>query len=146
MVRVYRSTILPYPAPDIWAYIRDFANCHKWQPAVETSILENRTFADQLGAVRNMQLYIGEKLSEQLISLSDKEYFYRYTIINSEIPLFHYVSESRLYSVSDTQHTFWQWSGVFSTPDGDEQRLAELVGDRVYTAGFEAVRKHFAGV
>ena len=116
MVRVYRSTVLPHPTPDIWAYIRDFANCHTWQPMVETSILENRKFSDQLGAIRNMQLNDGAKLSEQLLSLSDKDYFYRYTIINSQLPLFHYISESRLYPISDTHHTFWEWSGGVYRP------------------------------
>lgn len=44
--------------------------------------------------------------------------------------------------MTDGDATFWEWESRFDTPAGQEQVLAEMVGDNIYSAGFEAVRSY----
>ena len=102
--------------------------------------MEHGLRTDQVGAIRNFVLAGGERVREQLLTLSDKDHCFRYTIVESDIPLSKYVAEVNLKPVTDGDRTFWSWRSRFETPKGRERELAELVADGVYEAGFEAVR------
>ena len=141
MVAVYKSTIINAPIDELWAFLRDFNAHDQWHPAIDKSMIEAEKQSTQIGAVRNFNLVSGEKLREQLISMSDADYSYTYTIVDSEVPLFHYVAKVQLRPVSGENKTFWSWSSEFETPLGQEKELSEVVGEGVYTAGFEATRK-----
>lgn len=140
MVAVRRSTIIDAPIAAVWEILRDFNGHDRWHPAVARSTLEGGRRTDQVGAVRNFQLGSGEKLREQLISLSDKDRHFRYAIVDSEVPLINYTAEVSLKPVTDGDRTFWSWSSKFDTPTGQENDLAQLVAEGVYEAGFEAIR------
>lgn len=140
MVKVSRSTVIDAPVSAVWEVLRDFNGHDKWHPAVASSTLEEATRTDEVGAVRHFRLTTGERLREKLLTLSDREHRFRYTIIDSEIPLQDYVAEVRLKPVTDGDRTFWSWSSRFNTPAGQEDELARLVAENVYEAGFEAVR------
>ena len=140
MVKVERSTVIDAPVSEVWAILRDFNGHDRWHPAVARSRLEGGLRDGQIGAVRNFELTGGEKLREQLLTLSDKDHHFRYAIVESEIPLRNYVAEVRLKPVTDGNRTFWSWRSRFDTPEGQERELADLVGENVYQAGFEAIR------
>ena len=141
MVKVERSTVIDAPVSEVWAILRDFNGHDRWHPAVARSHLEDGRRSEQIGAVRNFELTGGEKLREQLLTLSDKDHHFRYAIVESEIPLQNYVAEVKLKPVTDGNRTFWSWSSNFHTPPGRERELAELVAKNVYEAGFEAIRE-----
>ena len=141
MVKVERSTVIDAPVSEVWAILRDFNGHDRWHPAVARSRLEGGLRREQIGAVRNFELTGGEKLREQLLTLSDKDHHFRYAIVESEIPLQNYVAEVKLKPVTDGNRTFWSWTSKFRTPPGREQELAELVAKNVYEAGFEAIRE-----
>lgn len=140
MVAVRRSTVIDAPVSAVWEVLRDFNRHDQWHPAVATSTLEEASRPDEVGAVRHFQLTSGERLREKLLTLSDREHCFRYTIVDSEIPLYNYVAEVALKPVTDGDRTFWSWSSKFDTPPGREEDLAALVAENVYEAGFEAVR------
>jgi NADPH:quinone reductase-like Zn-dependent oxidoreductase len=140
MVAVHRSTVIQAPIAAVWAILRDFNGHDRWHPAVSHSALEAGRKTDQVGAVRNFSLESGDAIREQLLSLSDKDFSLRYTIVESDVPLKNYVAEIKLKPVTDGNGTFCTWTSRFDAPKGREEELAALVGDGVYTAGFEAIR------
>lgn len=140
MVTVRRSTVIDAPIAAVWDVLRDFNGHDRWHPAVARSNLEGNQRTDQVGCVRNFVLESGERLRERLLGLSDKQHSFRYTIVESEVPLINYVAEVALKPVTDGDRTFWSWSSRFETPKGREQELAQLVAEGVYEAGFEAIR------
>lgn len=144
MVQVRRSTVIDAPVERVWAIVRDFNGHDQWHPAVADSELEAGRATDMIGAVRSFHLESGEHLREQLLALSDHDLTFRYCIVESPIPLLGYVATVRLWPVTDSQATFWEWTSEFETPPGREQELATLVGDGVYTAGFEAIRQRLS--
>ena len=93
-------------------------------------------------ACADFKLADGSELREQLLALSDLEQSFSYCLLDTPIPLFNYVAHVRLLPVTDGDRTFWQWESRFTTRLGDEKRLTEMVGEEIYQAGFEAIRRH----
>lgn len=142
MVRVVRSTVLLSPIERVWEVLRDFNGFDRWHPAVASSETERGAPADQIGCVRRLRLKDGSELREQLITLSDLEQCFSYCLLDTPIPLFNYVAHVRLVPVTDGDRTFWSWQSRFTTRRGEEQAMARLVGEDIYTAGFAAIRRH----
>jgi hypothetical protein len=141
MPRVIRSTIIDVPVDRLWAVLRDFNGHEHHHPIVAQSAIERGYSADKIGCVRRFTLQNGAELREQLLSLSDLEMSCSYCLLETPIPLFNYVAHFRLLPVTDGNRSFWHWESRFTTPAGREQELAEMVGNEVYAAGMEAVRR-----
>jgi hypothetical protein len=146
MPRVVRSTILDAPVDWAWAVLRDFNGHDWWHPAVATSAIERGHPSDRVGCVRRFRLKDGGELREQLLTLSDLEQTYSYCLLETPVPLFNYVAHVRLLPVTDGDRTFWQWESRFTTRAGEERAMAEQVGENIYGAGFEAIRRHLQAV
>ncbi len=142
MPRVVKSTVVNAPTEAVWDVIRDFNGHDQWHPAVASSQVERSQPSDKVGCVRNFRLEDGANLREQLLTLSDLEQSFSYCLLDTPIPLFNYVAHVRLFPVTDGDRTFWEWESRFDTPRGRSQELAELVGDGIYVAGFNAVKAH----
>ncbi|MCR9235408.1 MAG: SRPBCC family protein [Alphaproteobacteria bacterium] len=142
MVKVIRSTVLSAPVEAVWDVLRDFNGHDRWHPAVATSKVERNISSDQVGCVRRFRLEDGSELREQLLSLSDIEQTFSYCLLDTPIPLFNYVAHVRLFPVTDGDQTFWEWESKFDTKSGEEEKMATLVGDGIYTTGFDAIRTH----
>ncbi len=145
MVEVRRSTVLDAPIDDVWRILRDFNGHDRWHPAVAESRLAGARFTDQVGSLRDFRLTGGERVKEQLLSLSDKNRSFSYAIVESDVPLNDYVAHVALKPVTDGRRTFWDWRSKFRPPAGREQELAQLVAEGVYDAGFEAIRALVSG-
>jgi len=145
VVKVVRSTILDAPVDAAWELLRDFNGHDRWHPIVATSAIERGLPSDRIGCVRRFVLQDGSELREQLLSLSDLEQTFTYCLLDTPIPLLNYVAHVRLLPVTDGDRTFWHWESRFDTPPGEEAALVQMVGENVYAAGFEAVRRHLAG-
>jgi hypothetical protein len=138
--RVIRSTIIDVAVDRLWAVLRDFNGHEKHHPLIAQSAIERGYASDKVGCIRRFTLQNGAELREQLLSLSDLEMSYSYCLLDTPIPLFNYVAHVKLLPVTDGNRSFWHWEGRFTTPEGREAELAQLVGDEVYSAGMEAVR------
>ncbi|MEX0281424.1 MAG: SRPBCC family protein [Arenibacterium sp.] len=142
MPRVRKSTVLDAPTEEVWAIIRDFNGHDQWHPVVAESHIERGYPSDRVGCVRNFRLEDGANLREQLLTLSDLEQTFSYCLLDTPVPLFNYVAHVRLFPVTDGDRTFGEWESRCDTPAGRSAELSELVGEGIYAAGFDAIRRH----
>ena len=140
--RVVRSTIIDAPIERVWAVLRDFNSHDQWHDAVEASRIEGNERSDQVGCVRSFTLADGNRIREQLLTLSDAEHKSTYCIVEATVPLQRYVATVTLKPVTDGKRTFWHWESTFATPPGMERELRDMVAQGVYEAGFENLRRH----
>lgn len=140
--RVVRSTIIDAPIERVWAVLRDFNSHEAWHEVVEASRIEGNERSDQVGCVRSFTLRDGNRIREQLLTLSDVEHKSTYCIVEATVPLQRYVATVTLKPVTDGNRTFWHWESTFATPPGMERELRDMVAQGVYEAGFENLRRH----
>ena len=140
--KVVRSTVIDAPIERVWAVLRDFNSHDQWHDVVASSRIEGSERSDQVGCVRSFTLKDGNRIREQLLSLSDHEHKSTYCIVESTVPLQRYVASVTLRRVTDGNRTFWHWESSFATPSGRERELGEMVAQGVYEAGFENLRRH----
>jgi NADPH:quinone reductase-like Zn-dependent oxidoreductase/uncharacterized protein YndB with AHSA1/START domain len=140
--RVVRSTVIDAPIARVWAVLRDFNSHDRWHDVVESSRIEGNERGDQVGCVRSFTLKDGNRIREQLLTLSDAEHRSTYCIVESTVPLQRYVATVTLKPVTDGDRTFWHWESTFATPPGRERELHDMVAQGVYEAGFANLRKH----
>jgi NADPH:quinone reductase len=140
--KIVRSTVIDAPIERVWAVLRDFNSHDQWHDAVDASRIEGGERSDQIGCVRSFTLKDGNRIREQLLTLSDTEYVSRYCILEASVPLQRYVATVTLKRVTDSNRTFWHWSSTFGTPVGKERELSDMVAKGVYEAGFESLRRH----
>ena len=144
MIRVRRSAVIDAPIDHVWEVLRDFNSHSAWHPAVGESRIENGEPPDQVGCVRNFNLKDGNRIREQLLALSDREYISTYCILDATLPMRDYVATVQLKRVTDGDRTFWHWESTFGVPKGRESEFAELVGKGVYEGGFEGLRSYLS--
>src|SRR6185436_10840225 len=140
--KVVRSTVIDAPIERVWAVIRDFNSHDRWHDVVETSRIEANEASSQVGCVRSFTLRDGNRIREQLLTLSDTDYKSTYCIVEATVPLQRYVATVTLKPVTDGERTFWHWESTFATPPGRERELRDMVARDVYEAGFENLRRH----
>lgn len=143
MAKVYRSTVLDAPADRVWRDIRDFNGLANWHPLIVLSRIEKSQPADKVGCVRNFQLKDGARIREKLLSLSDYEYTCTYTILESPMDLSDYMATIRLFPVTEGNRCFVEWRAEFDCPSGKVAELTEAVGDGVFQAGLDALKKRY---
>jgi NADPH:quinone reductase len=122
--------------------LRDFNSHDQWHDVVDTSQIEADEKSDQVGCIRSFTLKDGNRIREQLITLSDAEYKSTYCIVEATVPLQRYVATVTLKPVTDGNRTFWHWESTFGTPPGMERELRDMVAQGVYEAGFQNLRRH----
>ena len=86
MPKVTMSTPVAMNADALWQAIGSFAAIGKWHPMMERSIHRART----KGSLRTLQLIGGAKLVERLEEVSPTERLYRYSIVESPLPISDY--------------------------------------------------------
>lgn len=140
--KVVRSTIIDAPIERVWEVLRDFNSHDQWHDVVDQSRIEGGERSDQVGCVRSFTLKDGNRIREQLLTLSDTEHVSTYCIVEATVPLQRYVATVTLKPVTDGNRTFWHWESTFATPPGMERELRDMVAQGVYEAGFENLRRH----
>jgi uncharacterized protein YndB with AHSA1/START domain len=145
MARVYVSSIIDAPVAKVWEKVRDFNALPRWHPGIRDSRIENGEPSDRVGCVRDFNLQNGDRLREQLLGLSDYEYFCTYSILESPMPLTDYVATLRLTPVTDGDHTFVEWTAEFDCAPEAAEELVNGIGQNVFQAGFNALKRQLAG-
>jgi NADPH:quinone reductase len=140
--RIQRSTIIDAPIERVWEILRDFNSHDQWHDVVESSRIEGDELPTQVGCVRNFTLKDGNRVREQLLTLSDSDFKSTYCIVEATLPLQRYVATVALKRVTDGNRTFWHWESTFATPPGRERELRDRVAQGVYEAGFENLRRY----
>jgi hypothetical protein len=143
MAKTYSSAVVPAPASAVWAIVRDFNALPKWTPFVAESRIEQNKPSDQVGCIRNFRLKDGGRIREQLLALSDYEMSFQYAILESPMGVENYLSTFRLNPVTDSGHTFAEWSAEFDAAPDREDGLVESIGRNVFGAGLAALKARF---
>lgn len=144
MIRVYVSSVIEAPAEAVWEVIRDFNGLPQWTPFVVESRIESNRPADQIGCIRHFRLRDGGVIREQLLMLSDYDFQCSYAILDSPMGVSDYVATLKLTPVTDGDRSFIEWWAEFEAPPGREQALATEIGEGVFQAAFEALKRRFA--
>jgi NADPH:quinone reductase len=142
VIRVTRSAVIDAPVGVVWPVLRDFNSHGAWHPLVKESVIERDEPSDLIGCVRSFVLQDGNRIREQLLTLSDRDYASTYCILDATLPMQRYVATVQLKPVTDGDRTFWHWQSTFDAPKGREREFAELVGGNVYEKGFEGMRAY----
>ncbi|WP_299862093.1 SRPBCC family protein [uncultured Hoeflea sp.] len=145
MPRVYISSVIEAPAARVWERLRDFNGLPRWHPRIRDSRIENGEPADRVGCVRDFHLQNGDRIRERLLGLSDYDMFCTYSILESPMPLTDYVATLRLTPVTDGDRTFAEWTAEFDCAIDDAEGLVTGIGNDVFQAGFDALKRQMAG-
>jgi hypothetical protein len=141
MVRVYTSSVIDASADTVWARVRDFNAMPQWHPNIADSRIENDEPSDRIGCIRHFHTRDGGMIRERLLALSDYDYACTYSILESPMGVDNYISTLKLTPITDGARTFAEWSAEFDCDESRERELTELIGQRVFQAGFDALKK-----
>ena len=143
MAKAYSSAVIPAAATAVWAVVRDFNALPQWTPFVAESRIEQKKASDQIGCIRNFRLKDGGRIREQLLSLSDYEMSFEYSILESPMGVENYIATFRLIPVTDSDHTFAEWTAEFDAAPDREDGLVDSIGRNVFAAGLAALKARF---
>ncbi|MFV2093270.1 MAG: SRPBCC family protein [Hyphomicrobiales bacterium] len=144
MVKVFVSSVIDAPADKVWAVVRDFNDMPGWHPAIARSTIEGGRPSDAVGCVRSFYLQDGTHIREQLLSLSDFDFHFSYSILEAGLDLQNYIAGMKLTPVTDGGRTFAEWTAEFETTPGNETEMARIVSQDVFQAGFDALKDKLA--
>jgi hypothetical protein len=139
--KIYKSTVINAPADRVWAKVRDYNGLPSWHPRLAESHIERGEPADKIGCIRALRLADGGTVREQLLALSDYEFFYTYAILESQMGVENYVATLKLIPVTDGDRTFAEWSADFECAAGRERELVEGIGTNVFAGGLDALKQ-----
>ena len=145
MARVYVSSVIDAPVARVWERVRDFNGLPRWHPRIRDSRIENGEPSDRVGCIRDFHLQNGDRIREQLLGLSDYDYFCTYSILESPMALTDYIATLRLTPVTDGDRTFAEWSAEFECAPDAAEVLVRDIGGNVFQAGFTALKRQMAG-
>jgi len=140
---VYVSSVIPAPAGEVWAVIRDFNALPAWNPLVTDSRIEAARSPDQVGCIREFRTRAGGRIRERLLALSDFDYSCTYAILESPMGVENYIATLKLTPVTDGNATFAEWSAEFDCPPEREAELVAAIGGGVFQGGFDALKARF---
>ncbi len=144
MVRVYVSAVIDAAAERVWEQVRDFNGLPGWTSFVVHSRIEGEVPSDQIGCVRNFKLRDGGTIREQLLALSDYDYTFIYSILESPLGVNHYVATFKLLPVTDNDQTFIEWTAEFECSPGRERELEHTIGQQVFQSALNTLKEKFA--
>ncbi|GAA5022238.1 SRPBCC family protein [Actinopolymorpha pittospori] len=144
MATAIASAVIAADVVQVWGVVRDFGKLADWHPGIATSVIEGGQTGDTVGCVRALTLTDGSVVRERLLDLDDRRCSFTYNFVQSEFPVRRYESTLTLTAVTDTGHTFAQWTADFDA-DGDvEKKLTATFGEAVFGTGLRALRDRFA--
>jgi hypothetical protein len=141
-VEVEASGVIDAPLENLWQLLRDFNNIAHWHPDVTESHLESGS-GREAGSVRTVRLRSGISIRERLLAISSQDHSYRYSVIESPLPIRNHESTVRLASLNSSQ-TQITWTAKFEVIDGDAKALADGVRTGVLDLGIEGLRRAVA--
>lgn len=141
MAKVYVSCVIPAPVGSVWRIVRDFNGLPDWTPFVAESRIEQNLPAAQIGCIRNFRLKDGGRIRERLLALSDFDLTCTYSILESPMGAEKYIATLSLSPITETDHTFAEWSAEFEAAPEHEDELVRHIGRNVFQAGLASLRE-----
>lgn len=134
MPKITMSTDVAMNPDTLWQSIGAFAAIGQWHPMIETV----ESDGEQKGSTRTLSLG-GAKIVERLEEVSPTERLYRYSIVDSPLPIRNYVAEIRVKDNGDGSSTV-EWSSDFDVAGGNEADITKTLRE-VYQAGLDNLTK-----
>jgi hypothetical protein len=141
VVQIYTSSVIDLSADTVWGRIRDFNGLPQWHPAIADSRIENSQASDRVGCIRHFHTRDGGMIRERLLALSDYDFSCTYEILESPMGVDNYIATFKLTPVTDGARCFAEWSAEFNCAPGREAELTQTIGQGVFQAGFDALKK-----
>ncbi len=149
-LRVVESVEIKAPAAKVWDAIKDFDGLNKWHPGFATDQIVSGGNG-QVGSVRKLTIKDGPSFTEKLLAYDEAGHSYRYKIIESPLPIAHYVSRVTVRSAGGGM-TKVIWSGTFkrkntadNPPEAESDAGAVKLVTGVYRAGLDNLKKMLEG-
>jgi len=141
MPRIFVSSVIPAPVEKVWERVRDFNALPDWVPMVAESHIQDGMLPDQVGCIREFSLQNGDRITEQLVALSDYDMSISYTMLMTPMALENYFATLRLTPVTETKETFVEWSAEFDCAPKDAEDLIETVSVGVFETALKALAR-----
>jgi uncharacterized protein YndB with AHSA1/START domain len=142
MAKVLVSTVINAPIERVWRCVSDFNGLPAWMPGMKDSVIEPGKGDKDIGAVRALSMAgTADKLRERLEELSPADYLITYSVLQGPLPVKNIRTSIRLRPITDVYGTFAEWSSEFTTDKGKEDVGIQFM-DRVFNAGFRAMKRH----
>jgi hypothetical protein len=138
MTKVNMKTQVSISVEKMWELIGGFNALPDWHPAVEKSELEEG------GKVRRLSLVGGGSIVERLERVDDNEHVYRYSIVESPLPVADYVAEIHVHPDEQGKGCTVEWSSEFKPKDASVADATQVI-QGIYQAGFDNLKKLFGG-
>jgi hypothetical protein len=142
MIQLYISSVIDASADNVWQRIRDFNGLPLWHPLIADSRIENNEPGDKVGCIRHFHTRDGGMIREKLLALSDYDFSCVYSILESPMGVDNYVATLKLTPITDGNRCFAEWSAEFDCAAGREAELTQSIGQGVFQAGFDALKRH----
>ena len=138
-VEIESSGVVAAPVETLWRLVGDFNNIAEWHPDVTESRLESGS-GHEAGSVRSVRLRNGLSIREILLAISPEEHFYKYSVIDSPLPMRDHESTVR-FTALDESRTQVNWSARFAVIEGDVKAFADGVKAGVLDLGIDGLRQ-----
>ena len=135
MPKVTMSTAIAMKPDMLWQAMGKFGTIADWHPAVEKSVADG----EGKGSMRTLSLVGGGTITERLEEVSPSERVYRYSIVDSPLPVAGYRAEIRVNDNSDGTSTV-EWSSDFEARGAPEADAIKAI-QGVYQAGLDNLAK-----
>ncbi len=147
---VVQTITIKAPLEKVWAASKDFDGLAKWHPALEKDEIVKGS-NNVVGAVRSLSLKGGGTIREELLAFSEPAHSFKYRILESPLPVSHYVSTFTLKAGAGGT-TLIRWSGTFkrknaadNPPDDQTDAAAKKVIAGIYSSGLASLKKQIEG-
>jgi hypothetical protein len=141
LIQIYVSSVIDATPDNVWARIRDFNALPQWHPIIADSRIENNQPSDRVGCIRHFHTRDGGMIRERLLGLSDYDFTCVYEILESPMGVDNYIATLKLTPVTDGARCFAEWSAEFDCAPGREAELTQSIGQGVFQAGFDALKR-----
>lgn len=149
-LKVVQSVEIKAPVDKVWATIKDFDSLNKWHPGfAKDEIVSGGD--NKIGTVRRLTIKDGPSFTEQLLALDGAKHTMRYKIVESPLPITHYVSRISLHAQANGT-TKVVWAGNFkrknpadSPPEAESDAGATKLVTGVYRGGLDNLKKMLEG-
>jgi hypothetical protein len=144
MINVFVTSVIDAPIDDVWKVVRGYNQLPDWHPAIDRSEIEESLPEDTVGCIRNFYLKDGQNVREQLIALSDLDYTFSYSMLETGIGMYGYISSLELRPITDGDRTYIQWVAEFTTDKGEEDAKVNMVANDIFQGGFNALKERLS--
>jgi mxaD protein len=149
-LKVVESVEIKASPDKVWATIKDFDGLNKWHPGFSADQIVSGGNG-QVGSVRKLTIKDGPSFTEKLLAFDDAGRSYRYQILESPLPITHYLSKITVRSEGGGM-TKVIWSGTFMRknpadipPDAESDAGATKLVTGVYRGGLDNLKKMLEG-